>query len=129
MFFLDQPTSGITDCTGSIDFYYCPSTSPDSLIAINQATSGTTVGNRRGVQFNVSNANTLPLSSMSAFSDLAGPLSSNPVSSSEQTADGFFDWGLSFFYGRNVYTSIWGVTAINAPPSGVSVPAGPWWAY
>jgi hypothetical protein len=34
---------------------------------------------------------------------------------------GMFDWGLPFFYGRNVYTAIEGANT----PAG----AGPYWAY
>jgi hypothetical protein len=36
---------------------------------------------------------------------------------------GSFDWGLPFFYGRSVFTSIRGQTT----PSGT--PPAPWWAY
>ncbi len=111
--FLDQSTSGIPDCSDNPGFY-CPS-STESLTAVNKAANGSS----RGVQFNVSNADTLN-GSFNAFSDIAGP---NSPGSTAQTPDGFFDWGLPFFYGRNVYTAIWGVT----PPS--SVPAGPFWAY
>jgi hypothetical protein len=120
IFFLDQPTSGIADCSGagSIADFYCPA-STDALSATNKAING----NSRGVQFNVSNAITLLSGNFSAFSDLAGPNTSGSPNSSTRAADGYFDWGLSFFYGRNVYTTIQGVT----PPSGVQ--AGPFWAY
>lgn len=125
IYFLDQPTSKIPTCPIDSDFY-CPSSPPDSLTAFNQA-SGSSI--RSQVPFNVSAADTLFSGSNSAFSDLAGPNTPNPVSSSAQTADGYFDWGLPFFYGRNVYTAIWGAAAISTPMSGVSVPAGPFWAY
>jgi hypothetical protein len=75
----------------------------------------------------VSNANTLFNNNGgndTAFSDLAGPNSQG-----SQAADGFFDWGLTFFYGRNVYTAIWQVAPPSPPVSGSSVPAGPFWAY
>lgn len=120
LFFLDQPTSGIPACT---TFFYCP-TAAQSLTAVNQATGG----NSRGTQFNVSNANTLFGNNNGnniAFSDLAGPNTQGSPNSATQVADGFFDWGLPFFYGRNVYTAIWQVT----PPGGSAVPAGPFWAY
>jgi hypothetical protein len=51
------------------------------------------------------------MSDNEAFDTVAGPNS------------GSFDWGMPFFFGRNVYTAIEGVT----PPSGV--PAGPFVAY
>lgn len=120
IFFLDQPASAIPDClgSGSVGGFYCPG-STLTLSATNQAING----NSRGVQFSVSNASTLLSGSFSAFSDLAGPNTGGSPNSSTQAADGFFDWGLSFFYGRNVYAAIQGVT----PPAGVQ--PGPFWAY
>jgi len=113
-FFLDQPQSGISSCGD----WYCPSAA-ETLTATNEATGG----NSSGVQFSVSNADTLLKANFTAFSDLAGPNTTGTPDSVTQAADGYFDWGLPFFYGRNVYTAIWNVT----PPSGV--PAGPFWAY
>lgn len=121
IFFLDQPISGIPDCKFNVDFY-CPGATAN-LTAVNQATGG----NSNTVQFSVFNADSLP-AGFTAFSGLAGPNTPNtPVvpGALTQASDGYFDWGLSFFYGRNVYTAIWepGVT----PPNGV--PEGPFWAY
>lgn len=112
-YFLDQPQSGITTCGD----WYCPNTT-ESLTATNRATGGKS----SNVQFNVSNADTLPASA-TAYSDLAAPHTSGTPDALAQAADGYFDWGLPFFYGRNVYTAIWGANA----PTGV--PAGPFWAY
>ena len=67
-------------------------------------------GKSASVNFGVGNADQLFASSNdSAFSTLAGP---NP---------GTFDWGLPFFFGRNVYTAI----------LGKNTPGGAWtfWAY
>ena len=128
IYFLDSPTSGITDCPGNNDAFYCPS-STESLTAYNQAT-GSSVQSE--VPFSVSNANALFSGSNTAFSDLAGPNTpQNPgnPSSLQEAADGFFDFGLPFFYGRNVYSAIWGPAPPSTPVSGVSVPAGPFWAY
>jgi hypothetical protein len=115
-YFLDSPTTGITDCPTNYDYYYCPN-STETFTAVNQSASG----NKSQFQFNVSKTGALS-GGNTAFSDLAGPNTANPTPS-EQASDAYFDWGLPFFYGRNVYTAIWGVT----PPSGV--PAGPFWAY
>jgi hypothetical protein len=123
LFFLDEPTSAIPSCGP----WYCPVTT-ETLMAVNKATGG----NSRGVQFDVSNANTLFShngGNSSAFSDLAGPNTAGTPDSQMQIADGYFDWGLPFFYGRNVYTAIWGVTPPGTAASGSSVPAGPFWAY
>ena len=81
-----------------------------NLTAGNQA-SGSTI--RSEVPFFVSDPSTLPAGT-TAFSDLAAPDTSGLQN---------FVWGLPFFYGRNVYTAIWGATS----PSGV--PPGPFWAY
>jgi hypothetical protein len=120
IYFLDNPTSGIPVCTNpNLNFLYCPS-GTQALSATNKSVNG----NSKGVNFNVSNASTLN-GSFAAFSDLAGPNSppGATVTPIIQASDGYFDWGLPFFYGRNVYTAIQGV----APPNGV--PSGPWWAY
>lgn len=123
IFFLDQPTSGISSCGD----WYCPA-STESLTAVNQATEG----NSREVQFDVADADTMfgnNGGANNAYSDLAGPNTDGTPDSQTQVADGYFDWGLTFFYGRNVYTAIWNVTPPSSPASGGSVPAGPFWAY
>lgn len=126
IFFLDQPTSTIPSCTVSVGFY-CPTTT-ETLVAVNQATGG----NSRGIQFSVSNANTLFVNNgglNTAFSDLSGPNTAGIPNAATQAGDGFFDWGLPFFYGRNVYVAISQVAPPGTPVSGSSVPAGPFWAY
>jgi hypothetical protein len=111
IFFLGQTITEIPVCGSSgITAYYCPS-STESLTAYNQAT-GSSVSSE--VPFFVGDTET---TGTTAFSDQAAPELSG--------AGMYFDWGLPFFYGRNVYTAIWGVT----PPNGSGVPAGPFWAY
>jgi hypothetical protein len=131
IFFLDTPTSGITDCSVSSgeNFFYCPGTTTP-VTASNHAVNG----NVNPAPFSVTSANTLFTNNptYTAFSDLAGPNTpQNPgnPSSLQEAADGYFDFGLSFFYGKSVYTAIWGVTPPTTPASGVAVPAGPFWAY
>lgn len=101
-FFLDQATTGIPDCTTATGFY-CPS-STQNLTATNQGANGSS----GTVNFSVANAETLFNSNNFAFGDLGGPGQD-------------FDWGLPFFYGRNVYVAIEGKTN----PGGT----GPFWAY
>jgi hypothetical protein len=96
------PDSAIATCSGAT-FFYCPS-SALNLSATNQGTNGAT----NQVSFSVGNANSMP-SGDAVLPALAGPNA------------GGFDWGLPFFYGRNVFTAIDG----NSTPSG----AGPYWAY
>jgi hypothetical protein len=105
VFFLDSSATGIPDC-GDGSGFYCPS-STENLSATNVGANGTSAA----INFSVANADTLFSNSPNdaVFSQLAGP---SPDS---------FDWGLPFFYGRNVFTAIDG----QATPQG----AGPYWAY
>ncbi|MGA8621356.1 MAG: DUF3443 domain-containing protein [Candidatus Sulfotelmatobacter sp.] len=101
------PDSSIPQCAqnSGASGFYCP-TSTENLSATNQ---GNTVGSGT-VDFSVANAVTLfSNASDSVFGDLGGP------------ASGYFDWGLPFFYGRNVYTAIEGTSAPGGTP--------PYWAY
>jgi hypothetical protein len=93
LFFLDSSTAGIPTCTGFTNSsdWYCPTTSPDNLTASNQ---GTNMSSPVQVSFSIENATNLFNTSNTAFSTLGGPQS------------GSFDWGLSFFYGRSVFTAI-----------------------
>jgi hypothetical protein len=108
--------TGIPACpsnsdAGDISSFYCPPSS-ESFSATNSGANGTS----KTTSFNVANAETL-FSSTATASDAALPglAGINPA--------GFgFDWGLPFFYGVNVYTSIDGQSVPGAP-------AAPWWAY
>jgi hypothetical protein len=91
LFFLDTKTTGIAACSGQNSSWYCPTTSPDSLTAVNEGSNGQT---GPPTHFGIENTNYLFNTTNTAFSTLGGP---NP---------GFFDWGLSFFFGRNVFTAI-----------------------
>ncbi len=98
------PDSSITVCSDNSGFY-CPS-STLNLSATNQ---GVTAGSGT-VDFSVANADSLfSNANDSAFGDLGGPAPQD------------FDWGLPFFYGRNVFTAIEGTNA----PGGTA----PYWAY
>jgi hypothetical protein len=102
-FFLDSSTTGIPDC-GSASGFYCPS-STQNLSATNQGANGAS----GMVNFSVGNAETLfgnPTDFV--FGTLGGPGQD-------------FDWGLPFFYGRNVFTAIEG----KSTPGG----NGPYWGY
>jgi hypothetical protein len=115
LYFLDSSISGVpATCTGQNSGWYCPSTSPDNLTASNQGqnASGGTVGNPVTVNFSIENANNLFNTNNSAFSTLGGPLAGPPPE---------FDWGLAFFFGKNVFTAI----------DTMSTPAGdgPYFAY
>jgi Protein of unknown function (DUF3443) len=100
LFFLDTSTTGIPVCQGfqGASDWYCPTSSPQSLTAANQGQDDSgPVGSPVPVNFSVESASTLFQSNNNAWSTLGGPYSPPPVE---------FDWGLPFFFGRNVFTAI-----------------------
>lgn len=104
-FFLDSSTTGIATCPSPETGFYCPA-SAVSLSATNTGQNGAA----NNVSFSIDNANRLfSNASEAVFPTLGGPNT------------GAFDWGLPFFYGRNVYVAIDG----KSTPGG----AGPYWAY
>lgn len=101
------PDSNIPACPAGSggEGFYCPNNT-QNLSATNKGDNGSS----GTVNFSVGDAAMLfSNTSDAAFGDLGGP------------ASGYFDWGLPFFYGRNVYMSIAGKTA----PGGTT----PYWAY
>ena len=123
--FIDSGSNGlyfpnvpnITECSsntpvGDLSGLYCPA-SAQSFSATNEGQNGSS----KSTSFSVGNAE---------------EILSNPATASDAVLPGFdglqptgygFDWGLPFFYGLNVYSSIDG----QKMPSGA--PAAPWWAY
>lgn len=115
-FFVD---SSITPCPDNgpdaAPGWYCP-TSTLSLSAQNEGANST----QGTVNFSVDDAVNDFNTGDSALPNLAGTNSSDLCA--PETPCGF-DWGLPFFFGRNVFVSIEGQSV----PSGA--PAAPWWAY
>ena len=107
-YFFDDATvsQGCQNTTGGASKWYCPA-SVLQRTAIVRDTAGTSVS----VGFQVASADALFSTSSLAMDDLAGSISGASQS---------FVWGLPFFYGRPVYTSIWG-QALSAD--------GPWNAF
>jgi Protein of unknown function (DUF3443) len=105
LYFLSSGTANIATCPSPDEVFYCPS-SQDNLSATTSSGSAS-----ESVSFSIANADQMfndnPADDV--FPMLGGPLS------------GQFDWGLPFFYGRNVFTAING-----ASTSGGN---GPYWAY
>ncbi|MFZ0312963.1 MAG: DUF3443 family protein, partial [Candidatus Korobacteraceae bacterium] len=89
--------------------WFCPSTSPDNLTASNQ---GTNMSSGVQVSFSIENAEDLFNTDNAAFSTLGGPYIATPAA---------FDWGLSFFYGRDIFTAIDGASTSGG--------TGPYFAY
>jgi hypothetical protein len=94
VFFLDTKTTGLPLCASSTDFY-CPAS-----LQTQSATIRSVNGASSAVSFNVGNADALN-GRLNAFNEVAGP---NP---------GSFAWGLSFFFGRTIYTAIEGQSRSN----------------
>jgi hypothetical protein len=111
IYYLDSTTANQPICTDAT-FWYCPTTT-QNLTATNQAFGGGASG---PVNFVVGNADTLTANVNDGVANgLAGPSQSTP------TFMFAFDWGLPFFFGRKVYTSIEGQNT----PAGT----GPYVAY
>ena len=86
--------SSIKECSDGSGFY-CPAS------AVSESATNKSVGSSVSgvVTFSVSNADNRFNSNNAAFDDIAGTFDGTP------TFDGF-DWGLPFFFGRNVYIGI-----------------------
>ncbi len=103
-FFLDSGTTSLPECSDNSSFY-CPGS--NTGLSATPAASG---AGSETVKFTIGNADSL-FSDPNAFvfPTLGGPNS------------GTFDWGLPFFFGRNVYTAINGKSTSGGQ--------GPYWAF
>lgn len=105
LFFPNTQPGSVPPCPSPNNSFYCPASTANL-----SATISSPGGPSTPINFSVSNADSLFSSSGNfAFPTLAGP------------DTGMFDWGLPFFYGRNVYTAING----RSTPGG----SGPYWAF
>ncbi|MGD0696278.1 MAG: DUF3443 family protein [Terriglobia bacterium] len=114
LFVSDAATLGISDCTvsGTDIGYYCPGSTLNlslTLTDLNGVSSGP-------VPLSIANALSLFSgggSTFAAFNDLGGDSGTGPTTDA-------FDFGLPFFFGRNVSIGVMGTT----PPNGASAPNG-----
>jgi hypothetical protein len=104
-YFLDSSLAGITEC-GDEPGFYCPATTQNFSNVTNQGGNG----NSGTVSFSIANADSLFEVNDFAYGELGGI--------SGTTAPYYFDWGLPFFFGRNVYTGLQSATYPNG-----------YWAY
>lgn len=123
-YFFNFPSGNVNKCTNNVGFY-CPQDAngnPETL-----SCSATNVGNNQksgAVGFNVINLDKFSsTASVNALNGVAGPNTPPPGSSGPSG----FDWGLPFFYGRNVYTGMFPTNGVTSAPPGV--PSGPYYAY
>ncbi len=102
-FFLGPTTTGLPLCSDDTSFY-CPGSNT------NFSATTSSGGSSETVKFTIGNADSMFSDSTAfVFPTLGGPNT------------GTFDWGLPFFFGRNIYTAING----KSTPSG----QGPYWAF
>ncbi|MGA3280497.1 MAG: DUF3443 family protein [Smithella sp.] len=112
LFFDAGSVSALTTCSSGVaQGWYCPS-STQSLSATTKGYLGSPSG---PVSFQIGNASALFSSSNWVFSELGAPYDSDTSPSV------YFDWGLPFFMGRNVYVGIQGTIS--------NLGTGPYWAY
>lgn len=87
-------TTALPDCASPNSAYYCPA-STAQLSATIEGVNGVT----SAVSFDVGNATSL---TQTYGSDVVMPLLAGPAF----VTSTIFDWGLPFFYGRNVYAAV-----------------------
>ncbi len=105
LFFPSPSESPLPNCPSPNSSWYCPS-STTSLSATNTGAPGSPSG---VVSFQIGNFDSLVVSSNNVFPEIGG----------DGTGD--FDWGLPFYFGRNVYMGIEGRES--------SLGSGLYWAY
>jgi hypothetical protein len=113
-FFFDD--SNLPACTGNLSDFFCP-TSTTTLSVVNQGqdSNDNPVGNTSTLGFQVANFRTVTANGAAAYKNVAG---------GGIAASGTFDFGLPFFFGRSVYTGIYGTPAV-----GYAGLTGPYFAY
>jgi hypothetical protein len=105
LFFTPPSTGQLPNCPSPESAWFCPS-SITTLSAKNEGASGSPSGE---VFFQLGNFVSLTNSSNNVFSNVGG------------SSPGLFDWGLPFYFGRNIYVGIEG--------KGSSLGTGPYFAY
>jgi hypothetical protein len=105
-FFTPPPANPLPTCPAPNAAWFCPA-STKSLSATNTGASGAPSG---PVPFQIGNFISITANaSNNVFAEIGGPFR------------GSFDWGLPFFFGRNVFVGYGGSTS--------SLGSGPYWAY
>jgi hypothetical protein len=102
IYFADGATAGIPTCSSPYASFYWPSATLNLSAAVRDARGLVNLD----VSFSVANAMSLFAGSNVAFDNLAGP--GADISSGSSSLSAYFDWGLPFYFGRKVFTSIEG---------------------
>ncbi len=104
-FFFSTSLSTLPFCISNSS-WFCPS-STQPLSATNSGATGSPSGK---VSFDIANFESLTISSNNVFDNIGGPGGFNR-----------FDWGLPFFFGRDVFVGFEGTSS--------TLGTGPYWAY
>jgi hypothetical protein len=104
LFFPASSSNSLPDCASDSN-WFCPS-STKSFFATNKGFSGSPSGT---VVFDIGNFDSLTNSSNNVFAEIGGD---DPD---------YFDWGLPFHFGRNIYVGLEGTLS--------TLGSGPYWAY
>jgi hypothetical protein len=105
--YFDAPATLIAPCPSPDSAFYCPATTA-TLVATNTGASGSPRGT---VTFRIGNFDSLKNSPNNVFSEVGG----------SGIGSGSFDWGLPFFFGKNIFIGIEGTSSV--------LGSGPYWAY
>ena len=97
--FFNAPANSIPLCSGTAASFYCPTSNQNLTAQIFAQPNGTAAVS---VAFNIGNATSLFNSGNFALNNLAGTAADIPGQGKT------FDWGLPFFFGRDVYVAIEG---------------------
>lgn len=105
LYFTSPSASALPACASPNQAWYCPAATT-GFSATNTGSGGSASGT---VSFQIGNFVNLVSSANSVFAELGGGSTMG------------FDWGLPFYFGRNVYVGIEGTSS--------SLGSGPYWAY
>jgi hypothetical protein len=97
IYFLDAATSGLAACPATYSGFYCPASTTSLSATIYGSGAASTA-----IDFKVTSVTKLNARN-TAFDTVAGEM---PGSGGSDPAALDFIWGLSFFYGRSIYTAI-----------------------
>jgi len=101
-----SPDAGqLPNCAGANSNWFCPA----STTGFSATITGASGSPSNSVSFQIGNYNSLISSANNVFNDIGGNMS------------GTFNWGLPFFFGRNVYIGYYGKSS--------SLGNGPYFAY
>jgi hypothetical protein len=115
IYFLDSSTTRIPVCSDPLSYFYCPGSTQNLSAKILDRDGLVTVN----VSFSIANARALFAARSNVvnvvFDNLGGP--SAPAQAGSVDMGTYFDWGLPFYFGRNVFTAIEGqATPVGAGP-------------